>query len=318
MKKNVFHVLSLFSSSSSFLLGLFVLFLFMGLFTKAYALTYTLPANGDSVVGKIQWTQSRLGDNFTTLGRRYDVGYFSLVEANPGIDPSLPKPGTLVVVPTEFIIPDVPRKGVVLNLPELRVYYFPPGAHTVMTFPVGVGREGWSTPLGVTTITAKVANPTWIPTENIRKWHLETMGNTLPDKVLPGPENPLGAYALHLGFPQIRMHGTNDPTGIGRRSSSGCIRMWPEDVEQLYARIKVGTPMRVMNDPNKAGWLNNKVYLESHVPLEENSVYNNDQAPLRYNIQIVTAKRPADINWNNADRVAQQQNGIAQVVGVSR
>jgi len=286
----------------------------MILSVNAYAATFALPSNGDAVVGKTQWTQSRAGDNFSKLGRRYDVGYFELVEANPGIDPSLPKTNTLVVIPSKFIIPNVPRKGVVLNLAELRVYYFPSGENKVMTFPVGVGREGWDTPLGVTTITAKVVNPTWIPTENIRKWHLETLGNTLPAKVLPGPDNPMGGYALHLGFPTIRMHGTNDPTGIGRRSSSGCIRIWPEDVEELFSHVKVGTPVRVMNDPNKAGWLNNRLYLESHVPLEEKGGYN-DLAPMRYDIHAVTAGRSVNIDWNAAERIARQQNGIAQVVG---
>lgn len=299
--------------------NVFISFLFLSIIlsTKAYALTFALPSNGDAVVGKTQWTQSRPGDNFTTLGRRYDIGYFELVEANPGVDPSLPKPGTIVVVPTKFIIPNVPHSGIVLNLAELRVYYFPLGKHEVMTFPVGTGREGWDTPLGVTTITAKVVNPTWIPTENIRKWHLETLGNTLPDKIGPGPENPLGGYAMHLGFPQIRMHGTNDPAGIGRRSSSGCIRIWPEDVEELYSRIKVGTQVRVMNDPIKAGWLHGKVYLESHVPLAQQQE-NQDSALMRYDIQAVTAHRPAEINWETADRIVEQQNGIAQVVGVSK
>ncbi len=295
-------------------ISLFVLSLSICLSTKSYAQTFTLPSNGDSVVGKTQWTQSRPGDNFTTLGRRYDVGYFALVEANPAIDPSLPHPNTLVVIPTKFIIPNVPRKGIVLNLAELRAYYFLPGTDKVMTFPVGVGRDGWDTPLGVTTVTAKVVNPTWTPTENIRKWHLETLGNTLPPKIAPGPENPLGGYALYLGFPTIRMHGTNDPTGIGRRSSSGCIRIWPEDVEELFTHVKVGTPVRVINDPTKAGWLNNQVYLESHVPLDEKSGYN-DLAPMRSDLQSVTAHRSTDINWNTAERIVQQQNGIAQVVG---
>lgn len=288
--------------------------------TKIYALTFTLPSNGDDVVGKAQWTHVRSGDNFSSLGRRYDVGYFALVEANPGIDPDHPIPGTIVVVPTRFIIPHVPRVGIVLNIAELRVYYFPKGANKVMTFPVGVGRQGWDTPLGVTRITAKIVNPTWIPPEDIRKWHQATFGNVLPKKVLPGPDNPLGGYELQLGagFPEVRLHGTNDAGTIGRRCSSGCIHLWAEDVEELFSRVKVGTPVRVMNDPYKAGWLDNKVYLESHVPLEENSVYNNDLAPMRYDVQAITASRSADIDWDTANDVAEQQNGIPQVVGVAK
>lgn len=288
--------------------------------TKAYALTFTLPSNGDSVVGKVQWTQSRPGDNFTLLGRRYDVGYYELVEANPGVNPALPKPGTIVIVPTRFIIPNVPRVGIVLNLAELRLYYFPPGTNKVITFPVGVGREGWNTPLGVTMITAKIVNPTWIPPKDIIKWHKATFGNELPAKVPPGPNNPLGGYEMRLGpgFPEVRIHGTNDAGTIGRRCSSGCVHLWAEDVEELFSRVKIGTPVRVMNDPYKAGWLDGKVYLESHVPLETNSVYNTDLAPMRYDIQAITANHPADIDWDVANRVAQQQNGIAQVVGVAK
>lgn len=306
MKKNIFRTL------------LFTAAVMSVISTKAFALTFTLPSNGDDIVGKIQWTHSRPGDNFTKLGRRYDVGYYELVEANPGVDPSLPKPGTIVVVPTRFIIPHVPRIGIVLNLAELRVYYFPPRTNKVITFPVGVGREGWDTPLGVTKITAKIVNPTWIPPEDIRKWHHATFGGTLPAKVPPGPDNPLGGYELRLGpgFPEVRLHGTNDPGTIGRRCSSGCVHLWAEDVEELFSRVKIGTPVRVMNDPYKAGWLNNKVYLESHVPLAENSIYNNDLTLMRYDIQAITANRPADINWDVANQVAEQQNGIAQVVGV--
>jgi L,D-transpeptidase ErfK/SrfK len=289
------------------------LFFLLFISTNVFALTFNLPSDGDAVVGKTQWTQTRPGDNFSKLGRRYDVGYFELVEANPGIDPDHPKPGTIIVVPTKFIIPNVPRTGIVLNTAELRVYYFPQGTHSVITFPVGIGREGWDTPVGMTTIVRKAVNPTWTPTENIRKWHLETLGNTLPAKVLPGPDNPLGGYAMYLGIPTILMHGTNDPSGIGRRSSSGCIRIWPEDVEDLFSRVKVGTPVRVIDTPYKAGWLNGKVYLEAHVPLQEKSV-----APMRYDIESVTAKRAADINWHTADRIVEQQNGIAQVVGEAR
>lgn len=298
------------------ILFLMISMVMLFLSTKSCALTFTLPSSGDSVLGSVQWTRSLPGDTFIKLGRRYDIGYYELVEANPGIDPDLPHPGTIIVVPTRFIIPHVPRTGVVLNLAELRVYYFPPGGHKVITYPVGVGREGWDTPLGVTTITAKVKNPTWIPTENIRKFHLSE-GNVLPEKVLPGPDNPLGAYAMHLGFPAIRMHGTNDPTGIGRRSSSGCIRMWPEDVEELFALVQKGTQVRVIDDPFKAGWSNGKVYLESHTPLDAKNG-SADLSLMRFDIHSITAKRPANIDWNSADRIASQQNGIPQVVGAGK
>jgi L,D-transpeptidase ErfK/SrfK len=302
------------------------LFLIISLVTvfsslKSYAQTFTFSSE-DAVVGKVKWTHSKPGDNFSILGRRFDVGYFEMVEANPGVDPALPEPDTLVVIPTRFIIPNVPHTGIVLNVAEMRVYYFPPGPNKVITYPVGIGRSAeWGTPVGVTSIISKVKNPTWIPPEDIREWHLATFGSPLPVKVGPGPDNPLGDYVLHLGkgFPQIYFHGTNDAASVGRRTSSGCIHLWPEDIEDLFGRVKVGTPVRVIDDPYKAGWLNNKVYLESHVPLEEQQeVYSKDLAPMRYDIQAVTAHRPAEINWDEANRIAEQQNGIPQTVGVSQ
>jgi len=281
-------------------------------------MTYTLPANGDDVVGKVQWTQSLPGDDFIKLGRRYDIGYFELVESNPGVDPSLPHPGTIVVVPTRFIIPHVPRVGIVVNVAELRIYYFPPGTNKVVTFPIGIGREGWNTPIGVTTVTQKVVNPTWVVPADIREWRFKNGGVTLPASVAPGPNDPLGGYALYLGFPEYRIHGTNDPTGIGRRSSSGCMRMWPEDIEELFALSTVHMPVRIIDDPYKAGWLNNKLYLESHTPLEEQQqIYSSDLTPMVLDIQSMTTTRSATVDWDQAKRVAQQQNGIPQVVGTA-
>lgn len=284
-----------------------------------WAATFTLPANGDSVVGKVQWTQSKPGDDFSILGRRYGVGYYELVEANPGVDPALPQPNTLVVIPTKFIVPNVPHVGIVLNVAEMRVYYFPPHSNQVITYPVGIGRsKDWGTPVGTTIIVSKVKNPTWIPPEDIREWHKATFGNDLPASIPPGPDNPLGSFVLHLGkgFPQVYLHGTNDPASIGRRTSSGCVHLWPEDIKALFSMVHVGTPVRVINDPYKAGWLNDKVYLESHVPLEEDqNIYSKDLTPMRYDIQAVTTLHPANIDWKTADGIANQQNGIPQVVG---
>lgn len=286
---------------------------------KSSALTFQLPSNGDNVVGKVQWTQSLPGDDFIKVGRRYDIGYYELVEANPGIDPNLPHPGTLLVIPSRFIIPNVPHTGIVVSLAELRIYYFPPGMHEVITYPVGIGREGWNTPLGVTRVIKKVKNPTWVVPPDIMKWRLENGGVQLPKSVAPGPNNPLGGYAFYLGFPGYRIHGTNDPTGVGRRSSSGCIRMWPEDVEELFSRTATGIVVRVIDDPFKAGWLHSDVYLESHTPLEEQQhMYQTTAAPMRYDVQAVTANRPASINWTTAQWVANQQNGIPQIIGMAK
>lgn len=288
---------------------------------NTFALTFPLSSNGDNIIGKTQWTQSLPGDDFIKVGRRYDIGYYELVEANPGINPDSIEPGTLLVIPSRFIIPNVPHKGIVVSLAELRIYYFPEGKNEVVTYPVGIGREGWNTPLGLTRVIKKVKNPTWVVPEDIMKWRLEKEngGVQLPKSVPPGPDNPLGAYAFYLGFPGYRIHGTNDPTGIGRRSSAGCIRMWPEDVEELFTSAPVNTIVRVINDPFKAGWQNNRVYLESHTPLQEQEhIYRPDSAPLRYDIQAVTDSRPAEINWDSVKQIAAFQNGVPQVVGFAK
>lgn len=280
------------------------------------ALTYLIPQNGNAVIGKVQWMQALPGDNFSKIGRRYDIGYYELVEANPGINPESPKVGTVIVIPSQFILPDVPHVGVVVNLAELRVYYFPPHTNKVVTYPVGIGREGWDTPVGLTTITAKVTNPTWVVPDSIRKWR-ESLGGKLPVSIPPGPDNPLGAYALYLGFPGYRMHGTNEPSGVGRRSSSGCIRMWPEDIEELFSLVKVGMPLRVINMPYKAGWSKDKLYLESHTPLEEQQKeYDGKITPIVNQVLAITKQKPADIDWLDAKRISEQQNGIPQKIGI--
>lgn len=283
--------------------------------TSAFALTFTLPNSGNDMVGKVQWTQSLPGDTFSSLGRRYDIGYFQLVEANPSVKPTLPHPGTVVVVPGRFILPDAPRTGIVVNLDELRVYYYPAGKNEVVTYPVGIGREGWNTPLGNTTVIAKVTNPTWVVPADIKADRAK-QGVILPDKVLPGPDNPLGGYALYLGFPGYRMHGTNDPTGIGRRSSSGCIRMWPEDIEELFAHVPKGEHILVVSQAYKVGWDDGKLYLESHVPLEEQiKPTGEDLTPMVNEINQAIAGKNATVDWKLANKIALQHNGIPQEIG---
>lgn len=295
--------------------------IFFGVLTSLFicshsqAAVYQIPSAGNDIVGQLQWTQSKPGDNFSSLGRRYDVGYYELIEANPGVDPNLPDPGTIVVIPSRYILPQ-PRTGVVINLAELRLFYYPPHQHVVVTYPVGIGREGWSTPEGPTTVIQKVANPTWYVPADIKADRAKN-GITLPNVVPPGPDDPLGAYALYLGFPGYRIHGTNDPTGVGRRSSSGCIRMWPEDVESLFEAVPKGTKVTVVNDSFKAGWQNNKLYLESHVPLQEQQANIADDAkPMVPAVMAATLHQPATVDWTKAQQIAKVQNGIPQQIGV--
>lgn len=275
----------------------------------AQALTFDLPSNGDNIVGKLQIVHVRPGDNFSTLGRRYDVGYYELVEANPGIDPNHPAKGALIVIPTMFVLPPTPREGLVVNLPELRLYYYPPNSHTVVTYPVGIGREGWNTPIGTSQVMAKIADPTWYVPDSIRDFR-KSEGVVLPKLVLPGPDNPLGGYELRLGFPAYLIHGTNDAAGVGRRSSSGCIRMYPEDIESLFSMVNVGTPLRNINEPFKAGWFNGHLYLEAHLPLQEQQVQVDMQGLLNKVVSSAVQNHTLSVDWDLVHDIGQNQNGI--------
>jgi L,D-transpeptidase ErfK/SrfK len=231
---------------------------------------------GSDVVGEVQVIRARHEDTFLDIARAYDLGYDELVDANPGVDPWLPGAGTRIVLPTQFVLPDAPREGIVLNLAAKRLFYFPeprPGElPQVVTHPVGIGREGWATPLGTTKVVAKMRDPVWVVPPSIRREHAEA-GDPLPARVPPGPDNPLGRHALRLGLPSYLIHGTNKPGGIGMRVSHGCIQLFPEDMAALFAEVPVGTPVRIVNQPRLLGWRGDNLYLEVHPPLEDDTRY---------------------------------------------
>lgn len=224
------------------------------------------------VVGELQVIVARHEDTFADIARAYDLGFDELEHANPGVDAWLPGAGTRIVLPTRFVLPDVPREGIVLNIGSKRLFYYPkPVAgqpRVVITHPVGIGREGWQTPLGTTKVVAKNKDPVWTVPASIRREHAAE-GDPLPAKVGPGPDNPLGAYAMRLGFPGYLIHGTNRPDGIGMRVSHGCVQLFPEDIESLFAQVPVGTPVRIINEPQLLGWRGDNLYLEVHPALED-------------------------------------------------
>ncbi len=218
----------------------------------AWSSTYLLPPPGDNMVGAIQSISARHEDTLSDIARKYDLGYDQITAANPQVDPWLPGAGTRIILPSEYVLPDAPRQGIVINLAAMRLFYYPPTvagqAPEVITYPIGIGREGWGTPLGKTRITAKVANPSWTPPESIRKEHAEN-GEPLPAVVPAGPDNPLGLFALRLAIPGYLLHGTNKPWGVGMRVSHGCIRLYPENIEALFARVPAGTPVLIVDQP---------------------------------------------------------------------
>jgi L,D-transpeptidase ErfK/SrfK len=283
------------------------------------AAIYPLPPPEQHTIGAITTVVTRYEDTLLDIARAHGIGYADIVAANPDVDPWLPGEDTRVLLPTRYLLPDVPRKGLVLNVPEMRLYYFPtPGAGespVVMTFPVSVGRMDWSTPLGVTQVVQKARNPSWYPPASVRKEAKEE-GRELPGVVPAGPDNPLGAHALRLGIPGYLIHGTNRPAGVGMRVTHGCVRMYPEDIAFLFEKVPVGTPVRIINQPWKMGWDEKLVYLEAHDPLEEDR--ENAEEALTVLTRLVVAatrEREAKIDWDVLEDVYRQSLGLPVATG---
>lgn len=266
----------------------------------------------DDVIGELTYHVTSRDETLLDLARARDLGILELSAANPGFDPWIPEPDSLITLPTAHILPDAPRRGVIVNLAELRLYYLPEGGGPVSTHPIGVGRDGFDTPLGPTKIVRKRQNPTWYPTEGKRRDDPD-----LPRAVPPGPDNPLGAHALYLGWPTYLMHGTNKPYGVGRRVSRGCIRMYPEDVARLFELVPVGTPVTVVSQTVKLGWRDGELFLEAHPSLaqldelEERHSFRLE-APTDLSAEIIrkAGAEAGRIDWRLVDAELLSRRGI--------
>jgi L,D-transpeptidase ErfK/SrfK len=279
---------------------------------------FALPPEGTDIVGQLQVATARYEDTLADIARRYDLGYDEIVAANPGVDPWLPGKGTPVVLPTEFVLPGGAREGLVLNLASMRLFYYPKPEvgkpAEVITHPMGIGREGWQTPLGTVYVTQKIVNPAWTVPASVRKEHAE-QGDPLPPVVPPGPDNPLGDYAMRLSNPSYLIHGTNKPWGVGQRVSHGCIRLYPEDIARLFPAVPEGTPVRIINEPYLAGWRDGQLYLEAHPPLAEDSQrWNGSLKPMEQALAAQTVGRPVDVSREKAETIAREARGIPMPV----
>jgi L,D-transpeptidase ErfK/SrfK len=230
-------------------------------------------APGQDVIGVVQIVNSTKEDTLTDIARRFNVGYEEIVRANPKVDPWLPGADRPIVIPSQFIIPNAPREGIVINIAAMRLFYFPPHKpgepQVVITHPIGIGKVGWATPEGVTKIVRRQKDPTWRVPVSVMKEHREERGEELDPVIGPGPDNPLGKYAFYLEWPSYLIHGTNKPAGVGLRSSHGCIRLFPEDIAQLYETVPVGTRVRVVNQPFVFGWHDGQLYMQAFDVLED-------------------------------------------------
>lgn len=280
------------------------------------ATTFDLVDEQTRVVGHNLVVLSRMEDTLLDIARRFDLGYSEIVSANPGVDVWLPGAGQRVVVPNRFILPDAPRKGIVINLAEMRLYYYPKRekgrTQQVITHPLGIGREGWKTPLGSTKIIQKKKDPTWTPPASILAEHL-AQGDPLPKVVPAGPDNPLGAYAMRLGMPGYLLHGTNKPYGVGLRVSHGCIRLFPEDIEHLFGKVDLNTTVNIIYQPYKAALQDGILYVEAHADQEDMDPNVNNMTPM---VSAILKEKDQinDEDWLFAQTVIEQQEGIVKPI----
>jgi L,D-transpeptidase ErfK/SrfK len=282
------------------------------------------------VVGRVQVTIARHEDTFADIARRFNVGYTELVRANPGVDPWLPGEGTEILLPTEFILPDAPREGLVLNLAQMRLYWFPKpekGAPRdapieVVTHPIGIGKVGWATPEGSTKVVSHVKDPTWTPPMSVRREH-EKEGDILPPTVPPGPDNPLGRHMMRLGWPSYLIHGTNKPPAVGMRASAGCVRLYPEDIARIFEAVPDGTKVTVVNQPVLLGWRDGRLLAQAYEPLvDDKRDWSDVPKALRQKLRKPrsplwkkVAEHDEAIDWNAVAAVAKEPRGIAIAVG---
>ena len=309
---------------------------------SVHAEVYELPPEGYDVIGTVSTITARYEDTLVDIARRHGLGYYDIVRANPEVNPWLPGEGTEIVLPSRFVLPPGPRRGLVLNLAEYRMYYFPESQEGkpayVYTYPMSIGRMDWETPLGNTQIVAMAKDPAWYPPQSVRDEHAAD-GDPLPRVVPPGPENPLGTRALRLGLPGYLIHGTTRPAGVGMRVSHGCVRMFPEDIEFLFEHIGVRTSVRIINAPVKIGWQGDALVaevhplLESAQPLAEASLEKieqldadvelpppdpNSKDPLTYVTEqfiAATAVRAGQLDWDRIEELVRRSDGIPETVG---
>ena len=288
----------------------------------ARATEYTLANPDAAVVGEDQTVVTVYEDTLYDLAAKYSLGSEELIRVNPGVDPWIPGAGKTLIVPGRHILPPGPREGIVVNLPEHRLYYYPKpkrdGSRKVITYPVSIGKMDWRTPLGLTHVTQKQKNPIWNPPESVRKEHAAA-GDPLPARVPAGPDNPLGEYAMRLaaGNGTYLIHGTNNPIAVGLAVTHGCIRMYPDDVASLFPLIAVGTPVRLINEPVKVAWVDGELLLEAHPPVDaEGQSFEPDIDQFSQLLRAEVGDSTVAIHWDYAREVLQKADGVIATVGL--
>lgn len=275
------------------------------------------PMGARIAMGEMETYTIEEEDTFLDIARHFGLGYVELRAANPGIDPWAPSPGEVVLIPNHNLLPRARQEGIVVNLGEMRMYYFKDPGKEPLTYALGIGREGLATPLGNTTVIRKANGPSWHPTERMRKEK-----PYLPLSIPPGPANPLGTHALYLGWPTFLIHGSNKPWGIGRRVSSGCMRMYPEDIVKLFGITPVGVKVTIVDQPILVGWLDDGLYLEANpsktqsnqIEMEGTHEIKPLTDELRKVITDAAGVAASRIDWSTAERVVNERRGYPVMI----
>lgn len=281
---------------------------------QAYATAYSVPSSNESIIGSIQTGFVKSGDTPAEIAKAYDIGFNEIQNANPDIDMNHRfSSGKEVVIPTEHLLPNAPRKGIVINLPEMRMYYYT--GKEVLTYPIGIGKAGKTIPIAKAAVTYKKTNPFWYPPQDIREFNLQ-QGVILPRVLPPGPDNPLGTYAIYMTLPTFLIHSTIFPESVGRRASFGCIRMYENDIETFFPIVKRGVPIEVLNSPVKVGWHNKSLYVEAHKPLEESSTAYEATLPgMVHKIIEHTGNEPVLVDWQQLSFIDKAKDGLPHEIG---
>lgn len=284
---------------------------------NAVAANYPLPSDQEAIIGQVQYGALSSGQTLTSLTQQYDVGYNQITQVNPSINFVKPiNGGTPLKIPTQHLLPNQPRKGIVVNLPEMRLYYYQPEIGQVATYPIGIGKIGKTIPIKKAVVTRKAKNPVWIPTEDIRQFNL-AQGVVLPQVMPPGPENPLGPYAVYMNIPTYLIHSTIFPESIGKRASFGCIRMYKSDIETFFPSVEAGIPITIINSPIKVAWQQNQLYMEAHAPLDEhNEAFDSTLPGTVSQIEHLAKNNDVLVDWQAVAFIEKERDGLPHDIGV--
>ena len=303
-------------------LGWFLLCTF-GFLGVAQANEYPLREDGADIFGQVERIRTRYEDTLIQIARRYSLGYEELLRVNQGVDPWLPGEGTEVLIPGQRLLPPGEREGIVVNLPEHRLYYFPKPKKdepaTVLTYPVSVGKMDWRTPIGSTKIVSKQKNPSWTPPKSVHEERRRLGEPPLPSVVPPGRDNPLGAHAMRLAIPggAYLIHGTNNPDAVGMAVTHGCLRMYPEDIATLFDRVPVGTKVTLIDEPVKMTKINGEVWLEVHPPIDDQGrVMAVSLELFEARLDALLGESEVVINWDIALEALRDARGIPVMIGL--